>query len=116
MEINYFLIGKKIKEFRRRNNLTQERLAEKVDLSVTYICMIETGRKHLSLQKIAQIAEALDVTVDKLLYEHLSKKISDYVTDLIKVTSDCSDYELKIILDTLSSLKESMRRNRDSII
>ncbi len=113
MELNHIFIGKMIKKFRMRNNLTQERLAEQVDLSVTYMCMIETGRKHISLNKIAQIADVLNITVDKLLYEHLSSNTSDYITNFIEITSDCSDYEFKVLLDTISSLKESMRKNRD---
>lgn len=114
MQLDYFFIGKKIKEYRRRMNLTQERLAEQVDLSVTYICMIETGRKHISLQKIAEIAEALDVTIDKLIYESRNKSKADFRTDFIEIISDCSNYELRIFLDTISSLKRSMRDNKDT--
>ena len=115
MQLNYIFIGKMIKEFRRRKNLTQECLAERVDLSVTYICMIETGKKHIILNKIAQIAEALDVTVDKLIYESRIKCKSDYRTVFIEIISDCSTYELKVFLDTITSLKKSMRENKYSI-
>lgn len=116
MQLNYIFIGKMIREFRRRKNLTQETLAERVDLSVTYICMIETGRKHISLKKIAQIADALDVTVDKLIYESRHNCKSDYRTIFIEIMSDCSNYELQVFLDTITSLKKSMRENIDTML
>ena len=39
----YIAIGKKIKEYRLKNNLTQEQLAEELNLSVKYVSRIENG-------------------------------------------------------------------------
>ena len=113
MQPDHIFIGKKIKEFRLKKNLTQENLAEQVELSVTYICMIETGRKHISLQKIVQIADALDVTVDKLIYKSQLKNGSDKCSAFMELISDCSVYELQVLADTIASMKKSMRNNKD---
>lgn len=57
-----------IKYYRKLNNLTQEELAEKTDLSISYIKQIESNKefKNVSLTVILKLSKALDVSVDKL--------------------------------------------------
>ena len=50
------LIGSRVKEFRRRAQITQEYLAEQTNLSVKYIGSLENGRKGASLNTIIEIA------------------------------------------------------------
>lgn len=55
------IFGEKIREVRLRNNLSQEKLAEKANLHRTYIGMIERGEKNITLLNIIKISKALDV-------------------------------------------------------
>ena len=55
------LLGKNIAKFRQQKNLSQEKLAELVDLSREYITSEERGQKNISLKKLFAIADALDV-------------------------------------------------------
>ena len=59
---------KNIKYYRKLNNLTQEQLAEKTDLSISYIKQIESNKefKNVSLTVILKLSKALNVSVDKL--------------------------------------------------
>uniref|UniRef100_UPI00241CE5D2 helix-turn-helix domain-containing protein n=1 Tax=Cloacibacillus evryensis TaxID=508460 RepID=UPI00241CE5D2 len=50
----------KIQKYRIARRLTQENLAEKVDLSVSYISEIENGKKRPSLKTLEKIAAALE--------------------------------------------------------
>ena len=61
-------IGGKIKRCRKEAKLTQERLAELVNISPTYLSEIETNRKQPGRRVLCAIADALDVSVDYLLY------------------------------------------------
>lgn len=63
MSINYCKIGKKIKELRKKKNLTQEALAEMCDLSTSYISFVENGRRKISLAKLEKLAYCLDFEV-----------------------------------------------------
>lgn len=56
-----FLLGENIKKYRNQKNWSQEFLAEKLELSKEYICRVERGQKYLSLKKLFQLADALDV-------------------------------------------------------
>ena len=62
------LIGRKIKELRLKNNLTQEKLAIRAGIPYTTLTKIESGViKKPAVQAIAKIAEALDVAIEKLI-------------------------------------------------
>ena len=59
-------IASKLKERRRRMNLTQLELAKKVGVSESYICQIENG-KMVSLKKLEQLAKVLGCKAKDLL-------------------------------------------------
>ena len=56
-----------IKRLRLTQNLSQAELAERVGISVTFMCSIETGKKWGSFQTLADIATALGVEPYELL-------------------------------------------------
>lgn len=62
-------LGKRIREERLKLNLTQEKLAEDVDLSTAYIGQIERGERSLTLDNLIAVANRLGVTVDYLLLD-----------------------------------------------
>lgn len=62
------LLGARIKELRKRRGLTQDKLAEEVDLAPRYISLIEVGRGTPSLDAIENIARVLEVEL-KVLFD-----------------------------------------------
>ncbi len=60
-------IGRNIKEERTKQGLTQEKFAELMDVSWSYVSKIETGVLNLSIGKIFEIAQFLKVEVGCLL-------------------------------------------------
>lgn len=59
--------GKNVKIERIKKDLTQEQLAEIVGVSQHYIACIETGRQNMSLAKILELANFLQVNIGTLL-------------------------------------------------
>ena len=57
----YSLIGKRIKILREKQNMTQEKLAERTGLSLDYIGKIEVNINHPGLKALMKIADALSV-------------------------------------------------------
>lgn len=55
--------GKRLKQLRRERNLTQEMLAHKTGLHVTYISVVERGIKNISLESMEKIINALRVSM-----------------------------------------------------
>ena len=58
--------GERLKFLRKDKGLTQERLAEKVNVHPTYIGKIEGGKSNPSLLMIYKIAKALDVQISEI--------------------------------------------------
>ena len=61
--------GLRLKEIRKSNGLSQEKLAEIANLHRTYIGMIERAEKNITLLNIEKIANALDTKISSLLNE-----------------------------------------------
>lgn len=67
-------MGDRIKETRKLQGLTQEQLAEKVDISLEYISQIERGLKMPSMQVFIKLVEILDVSADYILRDSISTR------------------------------------------
>ena len=67
--MDYYAIGQRIRKFRKAQNLSQEALAEQANISTTHMSHIETGNTKLSLQVFADLAAALHVSADDLLFD-----------------------------------------------
>ena len=70
------IFGLKLKQFRTAKKLSLTELAEKAGLSVSYINEIEKGKKYPKAEKISTLANALDVTYDKLVSLKLDKQLA----------------------------------------
>lgn len=108
--MNYCEIGQKIRKYRKAKGLSQEQLAELVDISVTHLSHIETGNTKLSLQVFVDLAKALEVQTDDLLYEQKLGK-SKAISELSETLDSCSSQQVRIIVDTVKALKISLDRH-----
>lgn len=59
--------GKNVKIERIKKDLTQEMLAEIMDVSQNYIASIECGNANMSLAKVLELSNYLKVDISKLL-------------------------------------------------
>lgn len=81
MNIKVFL-GRRIKELRKRKNLTQEKMAEFVGIDTGSLSNIETGKYYPTADNIEKIMEVLSTTPSELFsFEHLAD--SDSLLDEI---------------------------------
>jgi len=60
-------LSKRLKTIRRSKNLTQQELAERAGLHLTYIGHLELGKYHPSTFTIWKIAKALEISVGELV-------------------------------------------------
>ncbi len=61
-------IGKRIKFYRKQKHLTQEELAECLDVCPHYVYELERGVKTMSLYTLNDLSQCLEVSSDYLLY------------------------------------------------
>ncbi len=68
-------LGKRIFELRKRLNISQEELAEKLDISQKSLSKIETGRNFLTSETLEKLTLALNVEITELFdFNHTDKK------------------------------------------
>lgn len=60
---NLKTFGSRIQELRKKNNLTQSELAEKIGLSTNFIGMVERGERNTSVDKIFKLAKTFNISL-----------------------------------------------------
>lgn len=105
--MDYYKIGQNIRKIRKAHGLSQEELAEKVNISTTHMSHIETGNTKLSLPVFVDIASSLEVRTDDLL-DNSSETTSTSLDEISDVLDRCSAQEAKVIADIVRATKLSM--------
>lgn len=113
MYINYGDIGKRIRYERKKQNITQERLAELCNISIPHMSNIENANTKVSLPVLVDIANALNCTVDQLLCNSLQNNSTVSNSIVNDILSDCNNSQKAIIMDTVVSLKDSLAKHGD---
>ena len=99
MALDYSIIGERLKSARLTRKLTQEQLAEKLDVSVAFLSRAERGNVKINLSRITQICDILDVSISNILTGTVSNS-KDYLTeDFSNLLKDCPPDKIKLIYD-----------------
>ena len=88
-------IGELVREYRLSKKLTQHELAEKSDLSLPFINLIENNRRNLSVDTLLKILSAMDIDP----------------SDFFRPLSETSDNNLQLLIE-----KIQLNKNRTEII
>lgn len=112
-------IYRRMRAVRHTAHLTQEKLADDLDVSVNYLGEVERGRKPLSLSLADQFCTYFNVTYDYLfhgtlpIYRPVIRESSVYQstqTSLYKQLNDCSLQEIVVISQLVDSYLSSSRQ------
>ena len=99
-------IGSKIKEARERAHLTQEELAEIIDISPTHMSVIERGVKTPKLDTFVKIVKALNLSADALLLDGMDQVNDSIVAELSVRLGRLTNEEQNRILNAIRALTE----------
>ena len=100
-------IGRRIKAARERKGLTQEELAEKVDLSPMHVSVIERGVKLPKLETLINIANVLDVSADVLLQDVVKNQTKLYSSEASELIRKLPRDDQRRVLEALRSFVET---------
>lgn len=112
MAIDYRDIGQRIRMQRMKKNLTQERLSELVGIGASHMSHLESGKTVPSMDVFITLCNVLECSADELLCREVitAQPLMDHwLTELV---SDCDQTEIKIITDTVTALKQTLRKNK----
>ena len=109
--MNYYEIGQRIRKVRKARGLSQDALAEKVGISTTHMSHIETGNTKLSLAVFVDLATALDVRADELLFDSTAADRTSSIEEILLVLEGCTPQQVRIIEDLVKAAKVSFDKN-----
>lgn len=107
LETDKILIGKKIKEYRKRKHLTQAQLAELVDLNEKQIYRIESGLNHPTYLTFAKIISVLDIDINDFSID-VEIKSNPLLDNILHIANNASEVELKTYFDVISAIHKNL--------
>lgn len=102
--MDLYCLGNRIRKTRMNCGITQEKLAEIVDISTNFMSLIENGR-NMSVETLVKIADALGVTVDYLLSDTMEVQSDKIMTQIAQNLSTLSDDEKLFFLNVIKQYK-----------
>lgn len=110
-EIDYRKLGERIKQYRKMRGLSQEELAEITNSSKNHIGYVENAKRTVSLIMLVRISNALNVSIEDLLFDSLKTVNSGLVVRFNQVFSRCSAEKTGILFDVLKSIEEILLKH-----
>jgi len=106
--MDYASLGKKIRDERRKRDITQEMLAEDINVTYPYIGQVERGVRGISLEHLIAIANRFGVTVDYLLHGYLDND-DEYMRYLwIRMMKNRTSNEQDMIISAVKAIVEGL--------
>ena len=102
-------IGKRIKSAREKKGMTQEQLAELVNLSPMHVSVIERGNKLPKLETLINIANILDVSADVLLQDVVNNQVKLHTSEASDLIAQLSREDQRRVLAALHSFVETTK-------
>ena len=106
--MNYELLGKHIRERRKEKKYTLEQLAEKLDVSTTFIGQIERAKGIPSLETLVKIANVLEISTDSLPFGDLNAESgnSHFMKKIAELTEDFAPKERELLLENIEIINK----------
>jgi transcriptional regulator with XRE-family HTH domain len=112
MELNYTLIGNRLRAARLKKGFTQEYVAEMSGISAQHCSGIECGNAKVSLPALVRLCNALDAFPDDILMDSINRVTPQLTENVASVFSDCSPDEIYLMLSQAENLKKALRQKK----
>ena len=106
-EIDYKLVGAKIKDKRKALGYSQEALAELCNISTSYLGHIERGSRRLSMDIAVKLAHYLNVSLDYLLLDYAGLS-SGLLTNIEAIIRNQDSQKVESFLKAVKVLSENI--------
>lgn len=107
MNIDYKLIGSRIKQARNKKGITQEALAEALDVSIGYVSQVERGITKISLELLGAISVILGCDVASFITESAINSANYMESEIMRDASKLMGKKRKLLCDFITLLLES---------
>lgn len=96
-------IGTRISQLRKSQGITQEKLAEEIDITTKHMSSVERGTSSLSLEKLIALGKRLNCTMDYLILgEEKTDATNLLPASILSILSSNDDHEKKLLLEYIN--------------
>ena len=99
-------IGKVFKAYRRKHHLTQDKMAEKLDISEKYISRLENGNSGVKLETLVNYMNILGIAPNVVFHELMTNNDVKFQAELSYKISELPEKKLKFLNLFIEHLKE----------
>lgn len=114
--MDYISLGRRVNKRRRELHMTQEQLAEKLQLSTSFLGHIERGTRKASLETLIALCNALDVSPNYLLERSLTLSNPDMPPMPPEYLSRAERKKMRQIVESFSHWLEDPDETRDDAV
>lgn len=112
--VDYKLLGQKIQNTRKAQGITQEYLAEKVDITSVHLSRIENGRGKPTIDLCAAICTVLNCELSSLFSDVTTDSPNYQSEKVVELFRACSPKMKPRVLNILKELAEMSNENAES--
>ena len=106
MALDYTIIGQRLKKARIDKKMTQDNLAEKLDVSIAFLSRIERGNSHINLKRLSQVCDILGVTEGYILNGTSSNSSNYLSSEFSEILNQVSPEKQKLIYKIAKVISE----------
>ncbi|MCL1844600.1 MAG: helix-turn-helix domain-containing protein [Defluviitaleaceae bacterium] len=106
MKLPSGVFGKAVKKARLEKNLTQEKLAELVNITHMHMKQVESERRNPSFEVLVKLVYALDLSLDSVFANSDIDETQEMKNKINLALSKCDKRELSIIYATIEAMLE----------
>ena len=99
------VLGEVFKEYRVKNKLTQEKIAEKLGISVKYISRIENGTGGVKVETLVNYMNILGITPNVVFEKLIVNKLLESQLELSKKASKLSEEKIDFVVSVIDLLE-----------
>lgn len=112
VDLDYKLMGKRLKSARIKKGYTQEKLSEIIDMSTPYLSKIENGKVKINLRRLHQICLELGVSEGYILNGVYNDSEEYLNPELNSLLQDCSSENKNLLYKFAEMLSEEQKNKR----
>lgn len=105
--IDYKELGKRIRAERRKQDLTQEKLAEMANISDSFMGHIERGGRTLSIETLAKLANVLNLSIEYIICGEFNYQPEMLPSEIFDALNRISGNQRKVFLNMMKTLAAS---------
>lgn len=107
-------LGKAVRTTRKSKHLSQEALAERIGVCKRTIIDIENNTGNPKFELLYTLVRELNLPLYQVFYPEISENL-ELKDVLIQELNGCSEYEMKIIVSVVRSLRYTLKSEKDAL-